>query len=186
VVNEVRDYATVFLDGRQVGTLDRRLNQSSISVDLPAGTNALDILVENLGRINFGPQLREDRKGITQSVMLDGHELHGWKIYPLPMNDPDSLDFSTSVAAAPAFYRGTFHLNQTGDTFLDVSALGIGAVWINGYNLGRFWNIGPQQTLYVPGIWLKKGKNDVIVFDIQDDSKITLVGRSQAILNRLK
>ncbi|HKF53594.1 MAG TPA: glycoside hydrolase family 35 protein [Candidatus Acidoferrales bacterium] len=186
VVNEVRDYATVFLDGRQVGTLDRRLNQSSISVDLPAGTSTLDILVENLGRINFGPQLREDRKGITQSVMLDGHELHGWKIYPLLMNDPDSLDFSKSVAAAPAFYRGTFHLNRTGYTFLDVSALGMGAAWVNGHNLGRFWNIGPQQTLYVPGIWLKKGKNDVIVFDIQDDSKITLVGRSQAILNRLK
>lgn len=185
-INEVHDYATVFVDGRRVGTLDRRLDQSSIPIEIPSGPSTLDIVVENLGRINFGPKLRDDRKGITQSVTLDGHELNGWKIYPLPMNDLAPLEFSKSAAMAPAFYRGTFKLKRSGDTFLDVSALGVGVAWINGHNLGRFWNIGPQQTLYVPGVWLKKGRNDVIIFDVQDDFGRTLVGRSQPILNQLK
>lgn len=185
-VNEVRDYATVFVDGYRVGTLDRRLNQNSVPIEIPPGPRRLDILVENLGRINFGPQLRDDRKGITQSVTLDGRELSGWKIYPLPMNDPGSLDFSTGVAARPAFYRGTFRLKRAGDTFLDVSSLGMGVAWVNGHNLGRFWNIGPQQTMYVPGVWLKKGRNEVIIFDTRDDTDVTLVGRLQPVLNRLK
>lgn len=185
-VNEVRDYATVFVDGYRVGTLDRRLNQNSIPIEIPPGPRRLDILVENLGRINFGPQLRDDRKGITQSVTLDGRELGGWKIYPLPMNDPGSLDFSTGAAARPAFYRGTFRLKRAGDTFLGVSSLGMGVAWVNGHNLGRFWNIGPQQTMYVPGVWLKKGRNEVIIFDTRDDTDVTLVGRLQPVLNRLK
>lgn len=185
-ISEVHDYATAFVDGRQVGTLDRRLDQSSIPVEIPTGAHTLDILVENLGRINFGPKLRDDRKGITQSVTLDGRELNGWKIYPLPMNDPASLDFSREAGSAPAFYRGTFHVKQTGDTFLDVGMLGMGVAWINGHNLGRFWSIGPQQTLYVPGAWLKKGRNDVVIFDTQNDFGAMLVGRSQPILNQLK
>ncbi|MGB6875125.1 MAG: glycoside hydrolase family 35 protein [Candidatus Acidiferrales bacterium] len=185
VLNEVHDYATVFLNGKRVGTLDRRLHQDSIPLELPPGTSRLDILVENLGRINFGPKLRDDRKGITQAVTLDGRELNGWEIYPLPMNDLVSLPFSKITAQAPAFYRGTFTLKQPGDTFLDVSKLGIGVAWVNGNNLGRFWNIGPQQTLYVPGVWLKKGNNEVIIFDLQNDLGASLVGRREPILNRL-
>lgn len=185
-INEVHDHATVFVDGHPVGALDRRLDQSSIPIEIPPGAGALDILVENLGRINFGPKLLDDRKGITQSVTLDGRELKRWKIYPLPMNDPTSLDFSTSAATTPAFYKGTFALKRTGDTFLDVSALGMGVAWVNGHNLGRFWNIGPQQTLYVPGAWLKKGRNDVIIFDTQNDFGRTLVGRLEPVLNQLK
>jgi beta-galactosidase len=184
-INEVRDYAVVFVNGKRAGTLDRRLNQNRMPVDTPAGTSTLDILVENLGRINFGPKLRADRKGITESVTQDGRELTGWEIYPLPMDDPTSLPFSKSTTQAPAFYRGTFDLPQTGDTFLDVSKLGIGVAWVNGRNLGRFWNIGPQQTLYVPGVWLKKGTNEVIVFDLQDDMGAPLAGRREPILNQL-
>ena len=184
-INEVRDYAAVFVNGHRVGTLDRRLNQSRIPIETPAGTSTLDILVENLGRINFGPQLRSDRKGITQSVTLDGRVLENWEIYPLPMNDPESLQFSTAAATAPAFYRGSFYVNAARDTFLDVSKLGMGVAWVNGHNLGRFWNIGPEQTLYVPGVWLKKGRNDVIIFGIQDDSGAALAGRREPILNQL-
>ncbi len=184
VVNEVHDYATVFLNRARVGTLDRRLNQNRIPIDIPKGTCILDILVENLGRINFGPKLRADRKGITGSVTLDGRALDGWEIYPLPMDDPAPLQFSRVSAQAPAFYRGTFDLRQTGDTFLDVSKLAMGVAWVNGHNLGRFWNIGPQQTLYVPGAWLKEGTNEVILFDLQDDGGAQLVGRREPILNQ--
>jgi beta-galactosidase len=185
VINEARDYAAVFVNGHRVGTLDRRREQSRIPVEMAAGTNTLDILVENLGRINFGPRLRDDRKGITQSVTLDGRALEGWEIYPLPMNDPESLQFSTDSVKVPAFYRGTFYLDAPGDTFLDVSKLGMGVAWVNSHNLGRFWNIGPQQTLYVPGIWLKKGRNEVIVFDLQDDLGAPLSGQREHILNHL-
>jgi beta-galactosidase len=184
-INEVHDYAAVYVNEKGVGTLDRRLHQSSIPIEIPSGTSTLDILVENLGRINFGPRLRDDHKGITESVTLGGRELNGWEIYPLPMNDPASLPFSKSTNHAPAFYRGTFDLPQTGDTFLDVSQLRIGVAWVNGHNLGRFWNIGPQQTLYVPGVWLKKGTNEVVVFDLQDDLRAPLVGRQEPILNQL-
>jgi beta-galactosidase len=184
-IHEVRDYATIFVNGNRVGTLDRRLHQNSIALHIPSGTSTLDILVENLGRVNFGPHMDGERKGITQSVALDGRELKGWEIYPLPMDDLASLKFSRTGSRTPGFYRGTFNLQQTGDTFLDVSKLGMGVVWINGHNLGRFWNIGPQQTFYVPGVWLKKGTNEVIVFDLQDDLDASLVGREEPILNQL-
>jgi beta-galactosidase len=184
-VKEVHDYASIFVNGKHVGAIDRRLQQTGIPIEIPAGTNTLDILVENLGRINFGPQLDTDRKGITGSVTLNGRELTDWEIFPLPMSEPASLPFATGARKSPAFYRGTFHLTQTGDTFLDVSGLGMGVVWVNGHNLGRFWNIGPQQTLYVPGVWLKRGENSVIVFDLRDDLDAALSGRKEPTLNQL-
>jgi beta-galactosidase len=185
-INEVHDYAEVFVNGRLAGTLDRRLGQEHIPIEFSAGENTLDILIENLGRINFGPHLRDDRKGITESVTLDGRELTGWEIYPLPMTDLKSLRFSKSAVQVPAFYRGTFELARVGDTFLDLRNLGMGVAWVNGHNLGRFWNIGPQQTLYVPGVWLTKGRNEVIVFDLKDDSQAWLAGRKKPILNEVR
>ena len=185
-ITEVHDYAEVFVNGQLAGTLDRRLGQAHVAINLSAADNTLDILVENLGRINFGPHLRDDRKGITESVTLDGKELTGWEIYPLPMTDLKSLQFSKSVTRTPAFYRGTFNLTRVGDTFLDVRNLGMGVVWVNGHNLGRFWSIGPQQTLYVPGVWLTEGKNEVIVFDLKDDSQVWLSGRKKPILNDVR
>jgi beta-galactosidase len=185
-VTEVHDYAEIFVNGQRAGSLDRRLQQDRISIELPRRSNTLDILVENLGRINFGPKLREDRKGITQSVTLDGREQSGWKIYPAPMADLAPLQFSKGASQTPAFYRGTFDLESTGDTFLDTSELGMGVAWVNGHNLGRFWTIGPQQTLYAPGAWLKKGRNEVIVFDLKDASKASLAGRRKPILNEVR
>jgi beta-galactosidase len=182
-ITEVHDYAEVFVNGQRAGTLDRRLQQDHIAIELPSGNDVLDIFVENLGRINFGSKLRDDRKGITQSVALDGRELLGWEIYPVPMADLGTLHFSKGAVRAPAFYRGTFDLYRVGDTFLDTSRLEIGVAWVNGHNLGRFWNIGPQQTLYVPSPWLKKGKNEVIVFDLADDSKASLAGRRKPIFH---
>lgn len=185
-VDDVRDYAVIFADKKRVGTLDRRFHQNRMQLELPQERNTLDILVENLGRINFGPKLSSDRKGITQNVTFNGQVLKGWEIYSLSMRSPVSLHFSKNYNETPAFYRGTFSLARTGDTFLDVSSLGMGVVWLNGHNVGRFWNIGPQQTLYVPGAWLKKGRNQVTVFDIQDDSGASLSGRKEPILDNLR
>jgi beta-galactosidase len=122
--------------------------------------------VENTGRINYSKQLRGERKGIGQFVSINGEPMPNWKMYPLPMTNPERLKFAKTPCSGPCFYRGTFNVEQPGDTFLDTSNLGKGQMWVNGHALGRFWKIGPQKTLYLPGPWLKKGANEVVVFDL--------------------
>lgn len=164
-IGDARDYAVVSQGDKVLGKLDRRLKQNSLKVSLDAG-KPIDILVENMGRINFGSKMVDDRKGILGKVTLNGHELFEWEVFSLPMTDIKRLRFSEINAAPPAFYRGSFRLNEVGDTFLDTSSWEKGHVWINGHHLGRFWKIGPQQSLFVPGPWLKKGLNEVVVFEV--------------------
>ncbi len=169
VVDDVRDYAAVYLNQKLEGTLDRRLKQTQLAITIPAGPATLDILVENTGRINVGPLLQEGQSGITRSVTLAGRELSGWQVYCLPMNGPDELKgWKKQALGGPAFHRGTFTIASVADTYLDVSALGKGFVWVNGHNLGRTWGIGPQQSLFLPAPWLQKGVNQVVVFDFTD------------------
>jgi beta-galactosidase len=169
VVDDLRDFAAVYLDHRLVGTLDRRLKQTQLDITVPPGTVTLDILVENTGRINYGPRLQDGQAGITRSVSLAGHELSDWQVYCLPMTGPEGLKgWETKVIPGPAFHRGMFSIASVADTYLDVSKLGKGFVWVNGHNLGRSWSIGPQQSLFLPAAWLKKGWNQVVVFDFTD------------------
>jgi beta-galactosidase len=161
-IGDIRDYAVV-----RGATLDRRLHQSKLEVEFIAG-QPLDILVENMGRINFGPQLVDDRKGILGKVTLNGEELNDWEHYPLPFPDPARWRFVRKPTAGPSLYRGTFHLTALGDTFLDMHGWGKGLVWVNGHNLGRYWRIGPQQSLYLPAPWLKLGVNKIIVLDLEE------------------
>jgi beta-galactosidase len=165
VLGEFRGNALVFVNGKLVGTLDRRKNQYRLTIDAPA-KSSLDILVEGTGRINFKVVLRTERQGIQGPVTLSGKEVKNWQIFPLPMDDLANLKFSkeNATSSEPAFYRGHFNLRATGDTFLDTRGWGKGAVWINGHALGRFWNVGPQQTLYVPAPWLKTGDNEIVIF----------------------
>lgn len=176
------DYAKVFVNGDTQGTLDTRLGQKVLSIRAEKTENQIDILVENGGRVNFGQHLRDQRKGITAAVTLTGKELHGWQIYLLPMTDTGRIRFSAGEATrdhGPVFLRGTFTLNHVGDTFLDVGGMGKGVAWVNDHPLGRFWNIGPQRTLYVPAPWLKVGTNEVIVFDLQGSVASSLKGTRQ-------
>ena len=184
-IDKVHDYSGIFVNRRLVGTLDRRLGQNHLTVTFPAGENTLDILVENLGRINFGPKLRDDHKGITQPVTFAGRELTGWQIFPLPMLDPGTLHFTNGAPDGPAFHLGYFTVKAIGDTFLDTRGLGNGMVWVNGHNLGRFWNVGPQQTLYVPGPWLRKGRNELIVFEMEAEASPSMQGLREPILDEL-
>src|SRR5664280_53769 len=174
-IQEVRDFAVVMEGARTLGTLDRRKAESTLEVTLE-GTLPLDILVENMGRINFGPRLLEDRKGITERVSLGGEELKGWEMYSLPLKEIGGLKFSAKPAPGPAFHRATFELRETGDVYLDMRGWGKGNVWVNGRNLGRYWKVGPQQTLFVPGVWLKKGRNEVIVLDLLEGGTRSLAG----------
>ncbi len=101
------------------------------------------------------------------------------------MLDPASLHFAKAEVSGPAFHRGYFVLKDVGDTFLDTRGLGKGVVWVNGHNLGRFWNIGPQQTLYLPGAWLRKGRNVAIVFSFYNGPIPPLRGLSGPLLNEV-
>jgi len=166
-ITEPRDYALVYQGNKRLGVLDRRLAQNSLSVNVDRD-KPLDILVENMGRVNFGPNMVTDRKGITEKVTLSGEELRDWEIYPLPLTDLSRLKFSTAAKPGPTFYRGMFQLSLRGDTYLDMRGWGKGFVWINGHNLGRYWRVGPQQTLFVPSGWLKMGRNEIIVLDLEE------------------
>ncbi len=186
-INQLRDYGILFINGKRIGTLDRRHNQDSLQITLPKGKVRLDILVENLGRINFGPFLLDNNKGITQNVTFKGKELKGWQMFSLPFNDiarftPKCLHI---VVDQPVIRKGSFNLQETGDTYLNLQDWGKGCIWVNGHNLGRYWSIGPQQTIYVPAEWLKKGKNEVIVFELNKPRQIILKGLSKPILGKL-
>ena len=135
-------------------------------LEVTAKRAQLDILIENTGRVNFTTVLRGERKGITKQVTLAGRPIHGWDIYSLPMNDPSKLAYTRTACAGACFYRATFKIEHPADAFLDTTQFTKGQVWLNGINLGRVWNIGPQNRLYVPGPWLRKGSNEIIVFDL--------------------
>jgi beta-galactosidase len=193
-VKDVHDFASVYLDGKLVGSLDRRKAAPDGSLPpLAVTTNGparLDLLVANDGRVNVDQTMRTETKGITQLVALDGRPLGDWQVYTLPMLTPPKTSVIPDEgrnlrisSSAPTFLTAHFTLAATGDTFLDVSKLGKGAVWINGHNLGRFWNAGPQQTLYVPGPWLKAGSNEIVVFDMLPTQNESVTGLDHPILD---
>lgn len=169
-LHDLQDRALVFANGKLLGSVDRRLKQDSVEVRLhPAET--LDILVENLGRINYGSQINGEHKGIAGGVWMAGSEITGWDAYRLPMSSLKGLQFREGNAQGPAFHRGTFQVEKPADTFLDMRGWSKGVVWVNGRNIGRYWHVGAQQTMYVPGCWLKPGKNELVVFELGDVSQ---------------
>ncbi|HEX7817174.1 beta-galactosidase family protein [Dyella sp.] len=165
-IGDVRDYAAIYVDRKSAGTVDRRLKQVSINLDIASGEHALDVLVENTGRVNFGPRVLDGHAGLIDPVMLGNEVLHDWQVFPLPMTSPDTLHgWTTGKVEGPAFHRGSLDVTAPADTFLDTRAFDKGFAWLNGHNLGRIWSIGPQRDLYAPGPWFKKGANSVVVFD---------------------
>ncbi len=172
----LRDYATLYVDDVPAGELNRYYNRYTAPVDIPFNTT-FDLLVENMGRINYGAQITENNKGIVSPVKVGGNAIEGgWAMRGLPMDvQPDFGTIAPSclhpvgeaadLKGRPLLYEGAFTLDRTGDTFLDMSAWGKGIVFVNGHNLGRYWSVGPQQTLYVPGVWLNEGENTVVVFE---------------------
>ncbi len=165
----LRSYARVYQNGRLLGEIDRSRGHAGLEVSLRGG-ETLDIVVECMGRVNFGPRLPRQRQGITQRVLLAGVELPGWTMFSLPLDDLSSLRFAPLADAGdgppgPAFYHATFTPAAAGDCFLDLRGWGKGYVWVNGHHLGRYWERGPQRSLFLPGCWLRPGPNEVIVFD---------------------
>ena len=205
-LNEAHDYAQIFIDNKLIGTIDRTKNERSIKLPPVKQGATLTILIEAMGRINFGRAVK-DFKGITESVTIDteinGHDvsyhLKNWVIVPIPDSyqtaqyafnklDETNRCFSPINFSSPSigYYRGYFNLKKVGDTFLNLEQWGKGQVYVNGHALGRFWRIGPQQTLYLPGCWLKKGRNEIIVMDIVGPKAPVIWGQDQPELNKLQ
>ncbi|MBP5712624.1 MAG: beta-galactosidase, partial [Prevotella sp.] len=188
---EFHDFAQVFIDGKYIGKIDRVKNEKSLTIPPTKAGSLLVIVVEAMGRINFGRAIK-DFKGIVGNVTISSkvgkhdvtYSLKGWEKYFV--NDKyetallalhrasatenneyiENFKDDAKMMGGRGYYRGYFNINKVGDTFLNFETWGKGQVYVNGHAMGRIWSIGPQQTLYVPGCWLKKGKNEVIVLDV--------------------
>ena len=182
---EPHDYALVFVDNKFIDTVKRDGGDWTVTIPKPEkeGTDpVLEILVEGMGHINFA-QFMIDRKGITDRVTLNGMTLMNWETFLLPMNASEvrkavAVPHSTITDKQGQFFKGSFHLDAVGDTYLDMSRYSKGILYVNGHNLGRYWNIGPQQRLYCPAGWLKKGENEVIVFDLLQTEAAGISGKT--------
>ncbi|WP_320779607.1 beta-galactosidase family protein [Streptomyces sp. CRN 30] len=164
----VGDRAQVFVDGAPAGVLERERGDETLAVRVPRPGARLDVLVENLGGVNYGPHIG-DPKGLLGPVSLDGAELRGWDCHAVPRGVPEAAAFApaeSASAAVPAYHHGTFEVAEPADTFLALPGWTKGQAWVNGFALGRYWNRGPQHTLYVPAPVLRPGSNDLVVLEL--------------------
>ena len=208
---EFHDFAQVFIDGKYIGKIDRVKNEKSLTIPPTKAGSLLVIVVEAMGRINFGRAIK-DFKGVVGNVTISSkigkhdvtYSLKGWEKYFV--NDKyetallalrrasatenneyiENFKEDAKMMGGRGYYRGYFNINKVGDTFLNFETWGKGQVYVNGHAMGRIWSIGPQQTLYIPGCWLKKGKNEVIVLDVVGPKEPVVWGQDKPELNKLQ
>lgn len=189
-ITEIHDWAQVFIDGEKIATLSRLKGEGVVKLPPMKNGGRLDILVEAMGRMNFDKGIY-DWKGITEKVEIEGkqgkQELKNWQVYNIPLDYEfakiKSYKTNKKTDGQPAYFKGTFTLDKVGDTFLSMLNWTKGLVWVNGYAIGRFWEIGPQQTLYMPGCWLKKGQNEIVILDLASPVKAEIEGLRKPILD---
>lgn len=171
-IQDVKDRAILFLNGDPVRIFEHDEPKDDFRISVPEDGYQIDILVESLGRANYGPYM-DDYKGITKGVRYDNQFIHDWTIYPLPLDDLSKLSFhEIRPTSQPRFYRGYFEAQEIADTFLILPGFTKGVAFINGFNLGRYWKIGPTKTLYIPKNLINKGKNELIIFELHDAEKL--------------
>ena len=219
ITADFHDFAQVFINGKYIGKIDRVKNEKSLTLPPVKKGDELEILVEAMGRINFGRAIK-DFKGIVGEVAItaevEGIETtwkpQGWVKFGLPDSYEKAADAfvhnndytqaekegqrlgkkpqwnvdGLDLVSKRGYYRGYFNINKVGDTFLNFETWGKGQVYVNGHALGRIWSIGPQQTLYCPGCWLKKGKNEIIVLDVVGPKEAVVWGQDKPELNKLQ
>ena len=219
ITADFHDFAQVFINGKYIGKIDRVKNEKSLTLPPVKKGDELEILVEAMGRINFGRAIK-DFKGIVGEVAItaevEGIETtwkpQGWVKFGLPDSYEKAADAfvhnndytqaekegqrlgkkpqwnvdGLDLVSKRGYYRGYFNINKVGDTFLNFETWGKGQVYVNGHALGRIWSIGPQQTLYCPGCWLKKGKNEIIVLDVVGPKQTVVWGQDKPELNKLQ
>jgi len=173
-IHDLHDRALIFLDGEFKGIMEGDQKEPMI-LDIPGSSAQLDILVENMGRINYGPHLKDyNYKGITEGVWLGTQFLFDWTIYPLPLDDLSGLQFAEGDPGdCPGFFQATLNIDEPADTFLSMEGWKKGVVFINGFNLGRYWEVGPTKTMYIPAPLLKKGENEIIIFELEGRKSLT-------------
>ena len=208
---DFHDFAQVFIDGKYIGKIDRVKNEKSLTIPSAKAGSLLVIVVEAMGRINFGRAIK-DFKGIVGNVTISTkagkhdvtYTLNDWEKYfvndeyetaLLAFNRASATENNeyieifkddSRMMGTRGYYRGYFNLKKVGDTFLNFETWGKGQVWVNGHAMGRIWSIGPQQTLYIPGCWLKKGKNEIIVLDVVGPREAVVWGQAEPELNKLQ
>lgn len=171
-VRDVRDVAYVYVNGVKTATFSRmnygsfteKFDDESVSFPEFEGEKKIDVLVEALGRVNYGEHM-PDLKGIS-GVYLNRQQLMGFEVYTLPLDDVGKITFTTGEKQCPAFLKGRFSARPGLDCFIELSGFTKGCVILNGFNLGRYWNLGPQKSLYVPGPVIKE-ENEIVVFEIE-------------------
>jgi beta-galactosidase len=186
-LKKAMDYTVVMVNGKTVGKSFVGYGLDSNKIDLPetAGPATLDLLVYNLGRISVVVSAQTQhlaRKGLIEGASLDGADLSGWQIYSLPYYNVNNFKASDAAHTGPTFYRGTFAVDNLGGTFLDMRNWSMGAVWVNGHNLGRFWDRGGLRSLFLPRQWLKQGRNEIIVLELHDAPKVAEVSGGTKII----
>ena len=188
----VHDFGFVFLDGVRIDVADRRSTKYAVTLPARTSPSTLDILVEPMGRVNYGPEMH-DPKGLIAPVKLQlpgaaSTELTGWQVFSLPLDGAmlGRLVDGPLHPGQPVFWRGSFTLAQAADTFLDLSDCGKGVVWVNGHCLARYWNIGPTQSAYAPGPWLRAGENEIVILDYLGAHPPVVRGMKTPILAQLR
>ena len=168
-----RDRMQLFVDGKLMETqYQAEIGQDIFVAGEKKATHRIDILMENMGRVNYGHKFLADtqRKGIRTGVCKDLHFLLNWEQYPLSFENTENIDFSKGwQPEQPAFYAFDFEMKALKDTYLDLSSFGKGLAFVNGVNIGRFWNVGPTLSLYIPHSLLKEGRNRIIIFETEGE-----------------
>lgn len=196
-IHGLHDRAIIFVNGEFAGIKERDHRDDEVVIEVGFNeTCRLDILVENMGRINFGPMMPYDKKGITRHVELVDYDHKSamltrlnWTIHPLPLTDLSGLTWKAAAATVgqPMFYRGTLTVDTPGNTYIKLPGFTKGVVIVNGFNLGRYWNpVGPQQTLYLPGAVLKQGDNEIVVFELEGTTETTVLSQDTPELGTLR
>ncbi|MEC0091774.1 glycoside hydrolase family 35 protein [Paenibacillus macquariensis] len=185
-LQDVHDRAQIFVDGEFKGVVERwNKDAEPITFSIPPEGATLSVLVENMGRTNYGPYLR-DVKGITEGIRFGAQFLYHWTIHTLPLEDLTMLEYTSRAVECdgkPTFYKGTFQVDEEADTFLELKGWNKGVAYINGFNLGRYWEtVGPQKTLYIPGPLLRKGENELVLFELHSPKEPVVTLRDSAIL----
>jgi len=171
-LENVRDYAAVYIDSTLQGTVTD--NDKKLPLNIAEGEYTLRIYAENIGRITYGPEILDNSKGLFGDIKLDGVAIENWNITPLNIREADvqQLKFATAKAAKlPGFYKGIFDVANPKDQYLDMSGWGMGEVWINGQYIGAYWEKEKLQSIQVVADLLQKGKNEVVVFEMKNNSQ---------------
>lgn len=174
-LENVRDYAVVYVDGKLLGRLTD--NHKKIDIKTPAGKYLLQIYVENIGRITYGPEITDNLKGLFGEVTLAGNKILNWKMIPLMIKQypVKNLVFEDrKETALPGFYKGNFKIDEIKKTYLDITGWGMGEVWVNQKYIGSYWEEEKQQSILITSEDLVKGENEIVVFELKNNRQKTM------------